>query len=214
LVLHAAGPTSWHCLHARRAVEVRRARLRELDELPTVLGIPLKRNPKAPDILPIRRRLARPLPSAPSAGFSPEPGIADSDYEHILRVIRHEGRTFEALPFTFCKFSEPELRDILLAHLNGHYEGLASGEMLRGEGKADIRIEDKNRAAFVAECKIWSGENALTDAVDQLLGYLTWRDCKAALIVVNKTVAGFSALLERAPEALRPHVLSRPSAHL
>jgi hypothetical protein len=67
------------------------------------------------------------------------------------------------------------------------------------------RIEDNNRAAFVAECKIWKGPKELSQAIDQLLGYLTWHDCKAALIVFNKHNAKFSALVESVPSIFQAH---------
>ena len=115
------------------------------------------------------------------------------------------GRTFETTPKTYSVHGEEELRDILLANLNGHYQGDASGETFRRSGKTDIRIEADDRAAFVAECKIWAGTKALSEAIDQLLGYLTWRDCKAALVVFNKNNSKFSGLLEKAPDAFRKH---------
>ena len=74
---------------------------------------------------------------------------------------------------------------MVLAQLNGHFKGAATGEAFRGKGKTDIRIEQDDRAAFVGECKNWNGETGATKAIDQLLGYLTWRDGKAALIVFN-----------------------------
>jgi hypothetical protein len=100
---------------------------------------------------------------------------------------------------------EEELRDILLAHLNGHFEGRATGETFRRKGKTDIRIEDKQRSAFVAECKVWSGAGEIAKAVGQLLSYLTWRDSKAALVVFNKSVAGFSELPERMHQTILAH---------
>ena len=103
--------------------------------------------------------------------------------------------------------NEEELRDIVLANLNSVYEGDATGEQFRKKGKTDICIEDSNRAAFVAECKIWRGEENLTAAVDQLLGYLTWRDCKTALIVFNKEISGFVPLQPKLEEALREHAM-------
>jgi len=42
--------------------------------------------------------------------------------------------------------------------------------------------------------------------VYQLLGYLTWRDCKAALLVFNKHNAKFSEVLEKIPDALQSHL--------
>jgi hypothetical protein len=195
-------------------VRTRRERLHRQSRLPELLGIPLRRRADAPDVtlLPLQRRLVRLLPQLPTEKFAPEPGISDGDYEHILAVIRHEGRTFECAPGTFWKFEEEELRDILLAHLNGHYQGTATGETFRKAGKTDIRIEDAARSAFVAECKIWHGQKAVGEACDQLLSYLTWRDCKAALILLNKTVASFASVLAAIPSALDSHPLNRTPA--
>lgn len=124
-----------------------------------------------------------------------------------MNIIRHEGRTWETTPATYKKLEEEELRNIIIAHLNTRYEGDAAGEVFRKSGKTDIRIEDKERVAFVAECKIWKGAEELRKALNQLLGYLTWRDCKAALVIFNKSVAGFSTLLEKIPEGLENHDL-------
>lgn len=189
------------------AINARMEKLKTFDGIIEMLGIPLKRREDAPLIepIPIKRKLIRPLPPPPKSGFKPEPGITVQDYEHILSVIRHEGRTFETTPKTYAVHGEEELRDIMLAHLNGHYQGTATGETFRRSGKTDIRIEDQNRAAFVAECKLWRGKEELFKAINQLLGYLTWRDCKTALILFNKEIKKFNDLLIKIPEALRAH---------
>ena len=101
--------------------------------------------------------------------------------------------------------TKKELRDIILANLNGHYQGGATGETFRRTGKTDIRIEDQDRAAFVGECKVWRGPGELVAAVDQLLSYLTWRDCKASIIIFNKNNAKFTELLNKIPEILKTH---------
>jgi hypothetical protein len=36
---------------------------------------------------------------------------------------------------------------------------------------------------FVAECKFWRGKQVFHNAISQLLGYLTWRETKAALLI-------------------------------
>lgn len=189
------------------AVGARRDRIKKHEGLQDIMGIPLKRKEGAPSFEPVKitRKLVRPLPPPPKSGYKPEPGITEDDYSHILSVIRHEGRTFETTPKTYAVHDEEQLRDILLAHLNGHYHGDATGEAFRRSGKTDIRIEDDARAAFVAECKIWKGQKELSQAIDQLLGYLTWRDCKAAIVIFNKHNAMFSRILDSIPAIFEAH---------
>jgi hypothetical protein len=189
----------------RVAISCRREKLTKHASIVQALNIPMRRRDGAPSFAPIqvKRKLVRPLP--PAANVPPQPGIRDEDYEHILNVIRHEGRSFEATPGTFAVHDEEALRDIVLAHLNGHYEGDATGEAFRKAGKTDIRIEQGNRAAFVGECKVWRGAAEAPKAVDQMLSYLTWRDCKTALVLFNKSVGGFAAIQAKLPEVLRAH---------
>lgn len=68
--------------------------------------------------------------------------------------------------------------------LNNRF-GPATGETFSRRGKTDIFIpwEGDERAVFIAECKWWRGPAAFSRAIEQLLGYLTWRDSRAALIV-------------------------------
>jgi len=189
----------------RRSVACRRQRLDRFAEIVKTMNIPLKRNSNAPEItkLRIKRRIIRPLANKPQT--REEYGIADEVYEHILQVIRHEGRSFESIPKTLSVHGEEELRDFIVAHLNTHYEGDATGETFRVHGKTDIRIEFENRAAFVGECKVWSGPKALSKAVDQLLSYVTWRDSKGAIIILNKDMSGFTAIQEKVLPALKKH---------
>ena len=108
--------------------------------------------------------------------------ISDANYEDILGVIKHTTATMERTPRSYRFSGEEDLRNFLLASLNGTYQGAATGEAFRKNGKTDICIEAQNRAAFVAECKMWTGENKIESALHQLDNYLTWRDIKAALI--------------------------------
>jgi hypothetical protein len=185
---------------------LRKERILKRRGLSEMLGIPIKQRPDVPSLpIGLRRRLTRPLPSSPLQDIEEQPGIVEEDYRHILSVIRHESRTFETIPSTLAKLDEEDLRSILLVHLNGHYEGAATGETFRGCGKTDIRIEDKGRSAFVAECKIWTGRQGLLNAIDQLLGYLTWRDCKTALIIFNKRNKDLSRIKDELVRAFRDH---------
>ncbi len=214
-VEHSTKDINKHNMELRESIEqhvkARKKKILKTAGLVRRLGLPIKRNPNAPSIEPLRltRKLVRPLPRAPDSGFRPEPGIDEETYEHILSVIRHELRTFETTPNTYKLLCEEHLRNILLAHLNGHYEGDATGETFRKNGKTDIRIEDGNRAAFVAECKIWRGPKEFRSAIYQLLNYLTWRDCKASLVIFNKDARNFSKVLSSISKELCEHKLSK-----
>jgi hypothetical protein len=187
----------------KEAINRRRKRLEQHDKIRNIINIPMPTKPGAVEPLDIKRNLVVPL--SPAASPSKDYQIDDATFEHILKVIRHEGATMETARETFFKLGEEELRDMLLAHLNGHYQGGAKGEAFRGTGKTDISIERENRAAFVAECKLWKGGKQLSEALDQLLGYLTWRDGKTALVLFNKDAAGFAEIQAKLPDAIKSH---------
>ena len=193
----------------QHAISHRRGRLRKHSALTKMLDIPLAANPRAPSVDPVKIEIRRPppLPVPPKTGLQPEPGITDQVYEEILHFIRHQGRTFETTPKTYAVHDEEELRDIILAQLNGHFVGEAVGEAFRRKGKTDIRLEKENRAAFVGECKLWKGPASLSDALDQLLGYLTWRDSKASLIFFNSRNRNFSKILPNVSPTVAAHPL-------
>lgn len=51
-------------------------------------------------------------------------------------------------------------------------------------------------SVFVAECKIWSGIKNFFKALEQLQGYLTWRDTKLSLIIFSRNKNFFNILDE------------------
>lgn len=94
-----------------------------------------------------------------------------------------------------------------MANLNTHYDSLATGETFSKTGKTDIRIQFNNKAAYIAECKIWHGANEFNKAIKQLFGYITWRDVKTSLIIFNKNNKDFKALLQKINEKLQNNEL-------
>jgi hypothetical protein len=180
---------------ATALVEGVRNKILRVRQTTAALGYPLVHRPGASMTYAspaVRRRLRVPMPT--SATFTPEPAIAEEDYQGILQII--EGLTFvmERSPSTFTKMPEEVLRDHYLVQLNNQY-GTSTGETFNGHGKTDILVNDNGRNVFIAECKFWRGPKAATGAIDQLLSYLTWRDTKAALIMFNRNI-GFSKVLE------------------
>jgi hypothetical protein len=192
---------------ARQTIQGRRARLAKHEKILEYLNIPILKRPGEPTIQPIqvKKRIVSILPPPPKGGFKPEPGITDDVFENILAVIRHGGRSFEQTPDTYSVHDEEELRDILLSHLNVFFQGGATGETFRKQGKTDILIQDKSRSAFVAECKVWQGKQSFLKAIGQLLEYLTWRDCKASIILFNKYNRGMTTIQENMASILSSH---------
>ena len=109
-----------------------------------------------------------------------------------------------------AKLDEEEVRDLLLVLLNAQFEGKAAGEVFNCTGKTDILIREGDRNVFIGECKIFapknkqSVEHVVADALDQLLGYLTWRDTKAALILLIRD-ADVSTVVGKALATISGH---------
>lgn len=162
------------------------------------LGIPIKRVDASPAfVVPAKRRsqiCAK--PPVETGMFSPEPVLDMKEYEHILEVLRSMSLVIERNPTSFASLDEESIRDHFLIQLNGHYEGSATGETFNAAGKTDILIRSGNRNVFIAECKFWRGNKVFLEAVDQLLGYLTWRDTKCAIMIFNRTKDSSSVRLK------------------
>ena len=110
----------------------------------------------------------------------------------------------ERSPSVFNKLEEEHLRIHFLVQLNGQYEGEAMGEVFNLEGKTDILIRHKGNNLFIAECKFWHGRKEFFEAIDQLLGYISWRDTKTALILFNKN-KDTSNVLKQIPHIIQQH---------
>lgn len=182
--------------HNRSAPQIVKSviqRKRQLAESTTgavaTLGIPMKRRDKPLTFTVPTKRRESPAsrPKVQTEPYKPEPVLDEAEYEHILEVMRSMSLVIERNPAAFATLDEEAIRTHFLLQLNGHYEGSATGETFNASGKTDILIRVENRNIFIAECKFWRGPKAFAEAVDQLLGYLSWRDTKCALLVFNKT---------------------------
>jgi hypothetical protein len=193
--------------NARAAITRRREKLLTNQNLVAGLGIALKRRPgtattyTAPEV---KRRIAPKQPPATAGAFKPEPILEEAEYQHILDVIEGMVKVMERSPKAFHDIDEEGLRTHFLVQLNGHYEGQATGETFNYQGKTDILIRSGDRNVFIAECKFWNGPAKLTETIDQLLGYLSWRDSKAAILLFNRN-KDFSKVLAAIPETVKAH---------
>jgi hypothetical protein len=188
---------------ARDVLLRRRGSLINVTNSLTNLGIPIRRRDDAPETAPVERRK---LPIR-KPGSQQNPGQAPlpmEEYEHIIHVMTNMAIVMERSPQAFEAMGEEHLRIHFLVQLNGQYEGQATGETFNLAGKTDILIRIGNQNIFIAECKYWTGEQGLLDAIDQLLGYLTWRDTKAAIVLFNKN-KNPSRVIRQIPDILRKH---------
>jgi len=190
---------------AQRIVNGRRARLLNARDLAASLGYPLQHREGAPltFVSPVVRRVPA-IVRMQNGTFRPEPTIAEAEYQNILRIIENMSFVMERNPRVFSAAPEETIRDHYLVQLNGQYEGTATGETFNGVGHTDIIVRDDNVNLFIAECKIWRGQKEFAEAIDQLFGYVTWRDTKIALIIFSRN-ADTTAVVQSAMKALQEH---------
>ena len=130
--------------------------------------------------------------------------LALDQYEQILQVLTNMASVMERSPEAFWGLKEEHLRDHFLVQLNGQFGGSATGETFNFTGKTDILIRRDNVNLFVAECKFWRGPKHFLEAIDQLLGYVTWRDTRLALVIFNRG-GNLSNILNKIPDLVRSH---------
>ena len=75
----------------------------------------------------------------------------------------------------------------------GDLDRVSPGQFMESSGGRRVFFIDRDtsggkqgRNVFIAECKFWKGPKAFSEAIDQLLGYATWRDSKTAILVFNR----------------------------
>lgn len=189
----------------RQRIEQRRDKLLKDQSMTSTLGFPLRKRESAMETytVPITPKKINPQPQpASSAPFKPEPTLEMQQYEDILSIISNMALVLERSPNAFKTMGEEDLRQHFLVQLNGQYQGQATGETFNAEGKTDILIRVDNKNIFIAECKFWEGPEYLTKALDQLLGYASWRDTKTALIIFNRN-KNLSSVLEKIPPTIK-----------
>lgn len=144
------------------------------------------------------------MPSSSTKPFTPEPELDMQEYESILEIITNMVSVIERSPRSFKSMKEEDLRQHFLVQLNGQYAGQATAETFNVSGKTDIllRVQDKN--IFIAECKFWRGAKSFVETIDQLLGYVQWRDSKTAILIFNRQ-KNLSDVLKQIPTLVKEH---------
>jgi hypothetical protein len=193
----------------KSAFESKKNRIREKSGVLASLGVPIKKSstPSPTFAVPApqkRQKITLSKPTVTEVGFTPEPSLDQSVYNDILQMIHDVGKEFERLPSLYAQKEEEHLRDHFLMMLEPNFNGSATGETFNKTGKTDILLRHENSNVFIGECKFWKGQKSFLATITQLLGYLTWRDSKAAVImfVPNKD---FSNAVEVAKSSVSDH---------
>ncbi len=166
----------------------RRQQILQKKDFIAALGVPIKKKGDTSDTFAVPKPKLREKifvkPVVHGKGFKPEPTLDNDNYQKILKIINDIGKNFERLPSVYSDKKEEDLRDHLLLILDPNFEdGSASGETFNKSGKTDIQLRHDSSVIFIAECKFWSGEKKYLETIEQLLGYLTWRDSKTSVVV-------------------------------
>lgn len=169
--------------------------IRKYDDAQKTYSIPIQRKTIA-----VERQRAR----TGSESHPPEPSIKLDDYDEIIKTISNMALVIERNPKAFRNLDEEDIRTFILMFLNGYYKGNATGETFNFGGKTDILIRVEDRNIFIAECKFWSGPAGLTETINQLLGYASWRDNKTAIIFFNRN-KNLSSVIDKIPDAVTSH---------
>lgn len=193
----------------KNAFEARKQKLLSKNNVLASLGVPIKKTGGVSHTFSvptpeIRKKISVVKPVVSEVGFTPEPSLDMQAYNQILQLIHDVGKEFERLPSLYSGKEEEHLRDHFLMMLEPNFEGSATGETFNKTGKTDILLRHEGSNVFIAECKFWKGQKVFLDTITQLLGYLTWRDSKASVImfVPNKD---FSSVLETAKQEISEH---------
>lgn len=176
---------------------------KRIDDLVKLIKIPLSR--KDSDIVKKIQLDKKPFVN------KIKPKTLDEDYEldrgkvvDIIKLINNQCLQFEKTPRTYDKLDEPNLRDLLLANLNSIFEGQATGETFNNKGKTDIYLNIDKGNILVSECKFYGGEKLYHRTIEQILGYLTWRQNYGILITFCKQ-KNFSKIIEEAESIIISH---------
>lgn len=168
----------------------------KFSSLTSKISIPLKRKLSASvqnvniDHRPIVKRV-KPAPKLPE-----EYVLDESKVNDIIEIVDNQAKTFEKTPTSFKLLGEEDLRNLICANLNSIFVGSATAETFSKKGKTDIYLNIDKGNILIFECKFWGGKELYLETINQLRGYLTWRENYGIMItfVRNKN---FTSVLKQ-----------------
>lgn len=201
---------SWNASIPKEVAQVVDYRRQKADQAGAVtsglkFGIKQRADRASTYVAPVaqRKKITPHLPAA-KPGALPEPVLSDEMYRAILDTLKQMSHVMESSPHAYATMDEETLRFQFLVPLNANFEGEAKAEVFNYGGKTDILIAVRGKNIFIGECKFWKGAKTLTETVDQVLGYLGWRDTRCAILLFNRN-RNFSQVLAQVRPTLEQH---------
>ncbi len=182
----------------RNLIEERKREIKQnketIEALTKKINIPIKRvvQQGATKICFERRSIIKnikPIPHLPE-----DYRLDETKVNEIIEVIDNQSKSFEKTPKALKLLREDNLRDLILSNINSIFQGKATGETFSKNGKTDIYLNIDKGNILVFECKLWGGKKLFLDSINQLRGYLTWRQNYGVLIFFVK-VKNFTKIL-------------------
>jgi hypothetical protein len=165
---------------------------------------PISERAQAPRPFTVPPITPKPVP-LPTRADGPSAPLTDLQlqelYAQILQTISSATAAMERSPGNYLVWEEEQLRDVVLLCLNMVYESHARAEAFNAAGHTDLLIAVDGQNLFIGECKIWHGQKAIGEALEQLMGYTTWRDSRLALILFVRE-QNIAEIAEKARKAL------------
>lgn len=153
----------------------------------------------------IRENLLYPPSEVQKQLLSRPPVICEKDLQSILEVLRKTGSVFEKTPGVFSVHSAEELRNIITSNLNINFAGNTAQELFLPQGRTlfCLKAEDKN--IFIGKCTSWKSMEAVVYSTDSILSESVSPECKAALLIFNKSESQLKNVVNQTRKALLDH---------
>jgi hypothetical protein len=193
--------------YAHSLIQKRRRKLLSDRNLLTDLGFKLKERSDSPvtfQLPEIRQKIVPVLPLATKTPYRPEPYLATRDFARVLEVMQKMAQVMQHSPSALLRMDDDALPAHFLFQLNGHFEGKNPVETFAYAAKNTIGIQGDGKHIFLAECHFWTDARDFAATLRRLLGFSSWRDTKAAVLLFNRD-KDFSQMLEAIQATVRGH---------
>lgn len=175
----------------RELISKRAALMAKMRAAEVAIAIPVMKRAEPPIALPVQKRTLQTPSRTGGADKSPRASgdsawvLEDSAFEEVVRTLVLFAAAAGRLPASAGRLSENDFRNFALLVLNANfYFASARGEVFNGKGKSDLLVPWEAGNALVGEFKKYDGAQTVSDALSQLLDYVTWADTKACLVII------------------------------